>query len=328
MVLLAAMEAAGELKCADCIPRLFELLPAAKDDLSHFAARRALAQIGQEAVPLRAADALARLKPELIRVAGAPDAERGADMEGRIGPAEAEDMPMVVRNARAYAWLLGQYRSQAGLDTQLELVRRLPVDCLALIDLAGALVRIGDGRAVEPLCTALQVCAANAHGYLIVVSRGSGAHKPFAEEVTGALIEAAGELTAYPAVPTVVRLVEERVQDKKLQYSAACAARALPALASEATRAGVEKAIGVILRDRIVHGAGATFEACKAAARLRMNSALPVLNEILADRDKSRNGRQLIHVSAWAIGQLTGRVPPLPEPPRRQGNRWIVRVVE
>jgi hypothetical protein len=84
----------------------------------------------------------------------------------------------------------------------------------------------------------------------------------------------------------------------------------------------------VILRDRVEHGPEAAFEACKAAARLRMNSALPVLNEILADREASHNGRQLIHVSAWAIGQLAGRVPPLPEAPRRQGNGWIIRVPE
>ena len=323
MVVLAAIEAAGELKSADCIPRLYELLPALPDAQAHFAARAALAGIAQDAVPRQAAEALAAMKTEVLRVGGSPDVEKGGGPAGPIGPRPPADAGTVLRNARAYAWLLGQYRSKEGLDTQLELLRKLPVDCPALLEVAGALARIGDPQAVDPLTKALTTCANNAPGYLRVVRQGQGSHLPFAEPVCSALIAAAGELKAYPALPAIIRLVEANFEGEKLRQSAAAAARALPLLATDQNRASAEKGVTVLLRDRASHGPESTFEACKAAARMKMASATGLLEKVLSERD----GRQLIHASAWAIGRITGTVPAMPEPVRRQGN-WSIRIAE
>ena len=89
------------------------------------------------------------------------------------------------------------------------------------------------------------------------------------------------------------------------------------------TRALVEEGVTVLLRDRANHGPESTFEACKAAAALKMNSATAVLEKILSERD----GRQLVQVSAWRSAD-SREVAPMPEPVRRQGNGWIIRVAE
>ena len=46
LVRLAAIQSAGELKCEDCISKLFELMQSAPDDQAHMAARDSLRQIG------------------------------------------------------------------------------------------------------------------------------------------------------------------------------------------------------------------------------------------------------------------------------------------
>jgi hypothetical protein len=316
MVVLAAVEAVGELKIAPCAARLAELLPAFRDDRDHLAARASLVQIGQDSVPPLVAEGLKKIVPVVLHVPGAA-----------TEPAKPTDAGLAVRNVRSFAWILGQYRSKVGLDVQIDLVRKLPVSSLALIDLSWAMGRSGDERTKEPIRAALGVAAANAPSYLVFVRTNMGGHAPFAEAVTASLIDAAGELKDAQAAALILRLAAMDDQGVKLSDSAAAAARVLPLLVNETNRADIEKAVLGMLaeKDRYAHGMGCTFEACKAAAKLKLAAAVPLLQQVLAD-PKVRN-RQLIHASAWALGQLTGKIPPLPEPLRYQGQ-WTIRAVE
>ena len=322
-VLLAAIQAAGDLKHADSIPRLTELLLTVPDEQAHFAARDSLATMGVPAVADRAAEALTQLAPDLLRVAGPPDKIREVSMAGSGEPPPPPEKGTIIRNSRSCSWLLGHYRSKAAFDVQLKLVRQLPVDCPALIDLAGALVRIGDPNAVPSLHQALQTAEKHCHAYLVVQALGQGDYPPFSEVVAASLVDALGALKASEAVGTMVKLVEANFREKRLIETCEAAARVLPLLASDTNRAAVERAILSMLRHR-EHGRLCLFEACRAAGRLKMTAAVGDLQTVLAERD----GRLLIRASAWALGQITGRVPPLPEPKRAQGADWIVAVPE
>ncbi len=325
MVLLAAIQAADELKAADCIDRLMEVLSSVRDDQAHFAARAALANMGQQRVTELAAVALRAIEQNLSHAVKGASEQRDATVAPASGSKAAGGVVMLHRNARSYSWLLGQYRDPRAVEVQLRLVKSLPLDSPTLIDMAGALGRIGDPRAGDVIRDALKICADRAPAYLTVMEVGSGSHPPFSESVTGALVRAAGDLKAVQAVPQIIRLVEatSRGKSMKLTESAASAARALPLLADDTNRPAIENAILVILRDHRAHGRECTFTVCKTAAGMKLTAAVPHLETILSER----NGRQLIAVSAWAIGQITGKTPDLPEPMRNQGQ-WIATVLE
>jgi HEAT repeat protein len=314
MVVLAAVEAVGDLKFAPCAARVTELLTTVKDDRAHLAARAALVRIGQDSVPPLVAEALKKIVPNILRIPGAASA-----------PTTALDGELVNRNVRSLAWILGQYRSKVGLDVQMDLVRKLPVDNAVLPDLAGAMALAGDERARDPIRAALGVAAANAPSYLVFMRTGKGGHAPFSEAVTAALVDAAGQLKDAQAVPVILRLAEMDDQGTKLPESAAAAARVLPLLVGDTNRAAIEKAVLGMLGEkaRSAYGVRCTFDACKTAARLKLAAAVPLMEKVLAEHEN----RQLIQASAWAIGQLTGKTPPLPEPARRQGQ-WTIRAVE
>ncbi|HUS48434.1 MAG TPA: HEAT repeat domain-containing protein [Phycisphaerae bacterium] len=319
MVRLAAIRAAGELKCEDCIGRLSELLLDVRDDMAHFAARASLASIGTDATTDKAAEALTKLAPVIIaqEPTGPKDAEMPRPQDANV-PRWVRKL--VVRNVRSCAWLLGHFKSPKAYDVQLMLVEKLPVDSQALIDLAGAMAKIGDRRAIAPMLGALKTARKAAPAYLRVLVTGQGSHPPFSEEVTAALIEALSELKASEAVPTILGLVNMQVMGARLKIPAAAAARILPDMVTESNRAGITGAVTAMLRDR-AFGRSCLFDATKAAVRLKMNSAVGDLQKVLSERD----GRQLIHAAAWAVQELTGTTPDLPEPKRNQGE-WIITV--
>ena len=341
MVVLAAIEAAGALKQADCMDGLLKILISAVDEQTHFAARDALADLGVAAVADRAAEELRKAAPALVREVG-PSVERtpGPPSPGgpgpRRGPETAPAAPApsptpapspaaaarLMRNVRSCSWLLGHYRSKAALDVQMDLITRLPVDSGALVELAGALAKIGDERGAGPIRQALAVAAAHAPGYLAFMKGTALSFPPFSEKVTAALIDAAADLQDASAVPVIISLADANFQGTTLRESAAAAARALPRLVSDSNRQPIEKAVTRLLGARKSHGPQCNFESCKAAAKLKMSSAVPLLQEVL----KERECRQVIYVSAWALGSLTGQTPPLLEPVRREGNLWTVKV--
>jgi len=314
MVRLAAIRAAGQLKDGACAKRLMELLQEVPDLHSHLAARDSLARIG-----LTGGSDVASMAAKLL--------------ESSVGDTVSERS---VRNIRAGCWLLGEFKSRAALRTRLDLLRTLSSSDIGspiLIDLAYSLGRLGDASAVKPLQKALSRCREN--GSRVLKIRQSTAPKPppeppYSDEVTRSIIEALAAMKATGAVGHIIDVAMVRVKAGRLNFPAATAMRVLPDLVTPANRSAIERCIVAVLGDPLydkvlqsLSVSSARIDAARAAVRLKLRSALPALRAILSD--DQRPCRAIIHAAAWAIQELTGRTPLLPDPKQRQGQNWIVR---
>jgi hypothetical protein len=66
----------------------------------------------------------------------------------------------------------------------------------------------------------------------------------------------------------------------------------------------------------------AHYEAARAAGRMKIAAAEGALQDRLAER----NNLDVMKACAWALEQITGKAPAMPEPLERQGD-WIVRKI-
>ncbi|MFB3890477.1 MAG: HEAT repeat domain-containing protein [Phycisphaerae bacterium] len=90
MVRLAAIRAAGQLRCEDCTGRLFELMQAVEDDLAHFAARQSLRQIGTPQVNAQAGAVVQEANKSLAPLQKALDdvGKIASDLNAKLAPYE------------------------------------------------------------------------------------------------------------------------------------------------------------------------------------------------------------------------------------------------
>ena len=312
LVRLAAIRAAGQLRCTESIGRLFELMLQATDDLSHLAARQSLAHIGTSDVSDRAAAELGRLYPAARQRLTADPAERTRTDD----PHHA----MMTRNVRSCCWLLGELRSDAALALLLASMSELPQDSDVLIDSVAAIGKIGDPRAVGPLITFLQRCHTDGIAHFRDILARAPAVTPYSQAVTASAIEAAGRLQAKGAVDVIVLIARGPDGQSGLIQTTAIAMKVLPGLTDDQVRKAVGECIVYVLRrarrDRVV-----AYMAAKAAGKLKLAEALPLLRQMAFE---DRQCLALITAAAWAIQEITGQTPEVPNPVALEGD-WIVR---
>jgi HEAT repeat protein len=311
MVRRQAVQAAGVLRCEDCVPRLVELMATAPDDDSHDAARESLRQIGTPAAADRAAALLKKAAEELR---GLPPAT-ALTWANRAVPAPIRHdakAAVVMRNMASCCRLLGELKSKAGLDAMLGLLRTLDVDSPVLIDLAAAAEKIGDPAATPLLAALLKRCAGEAPRHLAARLQTDSPYYPFSDAVSSGLIQALCGLGAADAVPDMLRVGRARSAGLRLKDAPVAVAR-------DAAK---------ILEDPGYNSSfeypAAWFEAAKAAGRLKAKEALPSLRRIL-NQDRPTPG--VMEACAWAIEQITGSAPAVPEAKANPG-RWIVRPLQ
>ena len=68
----------------------------------------------------------------------------------------------------------------------------------------------------------------------------------------------------------------------------------------------------------------ARFDLAKAAGKLKLPSATGPLTTILTE---DRLGLTLMLSAAWALQEITGKTPDIPEPKTRQGN-WVIQKID
>lgn len=318
MVRLAAASAAGELRCADCTTKLFEMLLRVRDDQTHLACRQSLLRIARSAQEAQkisdwAAAALKKLAPELSKKTKRPKAEQ----------------ELLERNVRSCCWLLGELKSAKAYDTQLALLKSLQIDSKVLIELSISLGRIGDKAAVSLLLTRLADCAKNGREMLIAIAHAMTMSPPYDKDVTIAIIEALGELCDTKAVSGIIAVANVKVARLRLGAEAAGAARTLTLLAGSENHSEIETCLSGLLEDSM-YPRLARYEAARAAGRLfeslskqgiRADMALPSLRKLL---EKDRPGLITMRAAAWAIRKMTGTAPDIPDPTVVQSNKWII----
>jgi len=318
-VRLVAIRAMGELNLPESVGRLFELMLAAPDSQSHLAARRSLRQIGGRDVATTAA----RCMREQMRLVEEihPEKKRlnSASSDKPLpNPDQYRRRKSFMRNAQSCSWLLGELKSTEGFEYQLHLVKTLEIDSPILVDVVPALGKIGDRRAVGPLLEMLKLCKVRGVQYLVALLSMSPP-PPYSETVTARVIEALAALEAHEAVDTIAKIVATNVRGARLTVAAAGAARALPKLLRADNRDMIETVIVDILSDKSF-SLTARFFACKAAGSIKPRRALEGLRMIL---DEQRPGRLVMRAAAWAIQEITGTTPEIPQPRLKPGD-WII----
>ncbi len=330
-VRLAAIRAAGDLKIAPAIERLFELMVAAFDEPTHMAGRKALRQIGNESVSDGAAEAMdAGVKAVWALQKGAKPAAPATQEPARPNP-DARDNSQIGRvhrrNIASCAWILGDLKSKKAYDIQLKILTdtldgKTPwkINSSVLLELVPGLVKIGDRRAVEPLGKVLKKCEKDGVRYLrAIIAYRAG--PPYSEVVTGKIMQALGEFKAYQSVGTIIQIADTNVQGLRLSTAASYAYRTFPVLIRDDNRARIEACILKAIPPEDGQSLLARFHACKAAGKLKLQPATPALEGIVKTE---RPGRRLMRAAAWAIQEITGKTPELPNPRLRQGD-WVIK---
>ncbi len=331
-VRLAAIRAAGDLKIASSVGRLFELMLGAFDEQTHLAARKALRQIGDDSVTDGAATAMAKAARAVkdLLTAPAPPVDESATPNP-----DARDNSQIGRvhrrNVGSCCWLMGELKSKKALDLQLSILTDTldgstpwKINSSALLELVPALVKIGDQRAIDPLMKVLKKCERDGGAYLrAIIAYKSG--PPYSEVVTGKIIQALGQLKAYQAVRLTIMVADTNVQSLRLSTAASYAYRTLPLLIRQDNRAEIEACILRAIPPEDGHSLLARFAASKSAGKLKLAAATPALEGIVKTE---RPGRRLMHAAAWANQEITGTAPEIPNPRLNQGDWVITKVSE
>ena len=342
-VRLAATRAAGDLRSADCAARIIELMVAVRDDLAHEAAREALRKIGPAAATDLAAGMLAEQARALlaVNVLASPWARReGSAAGGRstpwgtngqmlmrdAGPAFEQSKrrrALLQRNVASCCWLLGEFKTTAGIEDQIALLKDLPTDSPVLMEAPPALAKIGDRRAVKPLHDLLKLCYL--HGVIVLRARLANQPPPvpYSEDVTGAVAQAVADMKAYEAIETMVQVIRTNVGGLRMPIASGYTVWAVTGIETPDNRGKIEKVVLEMLGDDTYQRFG-KFQASKAAGKLKLDAAMKDLNRILYEE---RAGLVMMRAAAWAIQRITGKTPAVPDPKVKQGE-WIVTTIE
>jgi HEAT repeat protein len=232
------------------------------------------------------------------------------------------DRLTAIRNLHACCHILGELKAKAAVDTLAELLATLPTDSTPLGSVAAALGKIGDERALDPLHKLLARLAPLARKYLIESTKPVPTYVPFTEEITSQVIDAVSTFRKPQSLEPLRVFATMTVRELRLSRAAAAAVRGLTspqiAAGSEAIAARTAQEM---VADRnyqpIAH-----YEAARAAGRMKIAAAEGALQDRLAER----NNLDVMKACAWALEQITGKAPAMPEPLERQGD-WIVRKI-
>ncbi len=319
MVRLAAIQAAGDLKSKQ-IETLNSLMITAPDMQSHLAARKALVQIGTSDVAKLAAEAMPSNMEKYLKQASQNQATNRAKKP--VTPDMARQEADFERNVISCCFILGELQSTQGFDYMLSLRKMVEIDSPIVEGLANATRKIGDGRAIAPLTELLKKCQTRGYQYLVAIASMSPP-PPFSPTITSDIIEALGELKAYNAIDTIIGVAGINYMQMRLPEPACGAARAYQKLIQPNNRAKIEKSILEILNDS-AFGLTTRNQAINTAAKLEIKSAVPAIKKILTSE---RPCLLVMQTAAWAIQELTGQTPNIPQPIIKQGA-WVIKQIK
>ena len=315
-VRFAAIRAAGELKCADpnCVSSLFDILLKEPTDtkIKMFASDR----IASHRVDFAVSNSLSRIGSKQVEILAAEALSR------QTGNINTWDKP--ARNILMCSRILGQLKSLEGFDTQLELLGKLKLDSPATPYVAEALGLIGDQRAVPALTKKLEYCRTQAFKWLKEQQKMTPSYVEHSPRTTVSIIHALARLRRVETAKTIQTIATMGIGSTRLQFEAAGAAEVLTEFVTPDNRAEIEETITTVLFDD-KYSLLAYFKMAKAAAKLKVKKALPPLRIIL---NEDRPERRLMHAAAWAIQEISGKTPRIPDPKVRQNNTWILKKIK
>ncbi len=315
-VRLAAIRATGKLTHAPSVAKLMTIMLDAPDKLAHEEARNSLLLIGGTNVEQIVARTLKLQKEMKVSLPSPPSGATEQVSQKHQMLLEALDARRV-RNVASCCYMLGKLKSTEGFDYLLTVPAGLELDSPILLDWPIALAEIGDSRAIGPLNSMLDRCHTAGKKYLKTLGLPV-MPPPYDGHVTGKAIEALIRLKSNESIRQIIKVTKTNIKNFRLTKASIYSARWLGEIA-DADRSGVDKTIGLIIATPS-YELTARFYACKTAGRMKIKSALPALQTIL---NQERPGKDLMTAAAWAIQQITGQAPQIPQPRSRPGS-WIL----
>lgn len=350
LVRLAAVRAMLNLPKPEAVEPLVKLFLSAPDDETHNTARTALQNIGGAPVGRAIAEQLPRIMAdtktsnqamEEIRkkidalskqLEDAESKKKKADdkltqelsvQRGNMDSLQRQQ-EQFQRNAISCCYLLGILERKEGFDELLRLSTSLSIDSPILGELAVALGRIRDPRAIAPLQKVLAECSKKALPYLKAMTT-MATPPPFSEKVTGQVIQALVALGDKSSTDAILRLTRLHVMTMRLGTVISYVLDITPKLTTEENQKEIDKFLLSCLLDKNLSSL-VQWKAIRLAGKLKFSRALPVLKKILY---QDRECTSLMTIAAWAIQQITGsdKPPKIPQPVLRQGD-WIITQIE
>jgi HEAT repeat protein len=333
MVRLAAIKAAGALKCEDCTDKLLQIMLSAPEDWEHFppassqshlAARESLRQIGTDAVVNAAAAIVAQLPAKLDQAAkvepgaSAQAADETAKKRKKFIPRGPEQQ-LQQRNAASACWILGQLKSPKALPDQVKILSDYSVHLPMQAQSIQAMGLIGDKSAASPLIAALGQFRTDGQAYVDTLA-AQQPPPPFSHRNAQAAIEALGELKAADAWPAIKAIVGVKAKGLRLNGPATMAMRVAPQLIGADNRKTAEQPVADVVADAN-YGITAQYEAILAAGKLKLADVLPAIHEVMTNQ---RPCWAVLKACQWATYQISGQASPITEPVVSQGH-WIIR---
>jgi HEAT repeat protein len=159
-----------------------------------------------------------------------------------------------------------------------------------------------------------------APSYLSAMARGS-TPPAYSQHVVGAIAHALADAGVSEHVPVLLIAATLKFSDVRLSEQTAAIAAALPRLATETNREKIASTLVSILEDPDYSEPDVHFHAAIAAGKLGVKKATPPLRRVLLE---SRRYRDQMRAARWALKQIHGKAPDMPDPVQKQGN-WIVR---
>lgn len=314
LVRLSAIQAAGDLKTTHT-KTLYSLMLLAQDMQSHLAAREALLKTGAPDVAGQAVEEMKKNMEKFLEQLRQYQALKSK----KITSIMIRQKDNLSRNVVSCCFILGELKSKQGFDYMLSLRNMVEINSPILGAMTNALRKIGDSRAIAPLTKILDKCKTRGYQYLVAIASMSPP-PPYSGKITSDIIETLGELKAYSTIDTIADIVATNYMNMRLAEPAGGAARAFTKLIQPENRTKIEKSILDILNDTSF-GLDSRSHAIKTAAKLKIESVVPVLEEILNDQ---RPTLLVMQTAAWAIQELTGKTPAISQPVTKQGY-WIIR---
>jgi HEAT repeat protein len=326
LVRLEALRAAGRVDLIARRDRIAELMLTAPDELTHLAARDALANMGRDDIKQHIAKSLDHALTEGKKLARPLD---GLSKQDQLPPPQqarqkrmSRRAERLERNAATCCWLLGHWREQTiGYDTLLSVLKRVELDSPVLGRAAWALGYIGRAEAAEPLAKILALCRKRGVLYLRAMA-AMRMGPPYSEDVTAEVAIALARLGYRPAMKTMVAIARTRVMDSLLSGASRGMVEALAMLMTDADRPMLARLCVEIIEtptfSMATHAATAVV-----VGRKKLAPAEPAVR-MMFDR---RETRLTMAVAAWALGELTGKTPEIPQPVQNQGD-WILKEIE
>lgn len=319
LVRLAAIKAAGTTKAADCEGRLFELMISAPHELSHNACLDSLRAIAKPATAERASTWLKENGNDVVAL-GRRVAEQSKEKDVSFFEivAKIRSLEVLQRNASSCCRLLARLKSRLAIDEMYMLLNNVRMDSPVLVALAeyfSTVTSEADTIAMAKLLDRLRI---RCRQYLAALA-AMQPPPPYDSSITVDVVKILAKLKSPDIELGIFKLATFTFGGTRQEVECSAAIREIRSIISpENTKALESDMIDIVDSTPLLT---LQYEAAVCLGELKSKDALDALRKLL---ETKRPNKSVIQAAAWALQEITGETPNIPNPLRNEGP-WLIR---